>query len=216
MCATYNITKSAMRVIQQELDRGSQITDLILAKKRPWKDLFVKHTFFTTGFKYYIMVNSTSKTKEAHKVWSGFVESKVRVLVQALERHESIDLARPFNKGYDRTHRCKNDAEIERVVVGDLDFVYKEEDKVDEKAKVEIDTTSAPIKAEENGTSNPTEADSTSTGMVKGEDGDENVKLEGVPAASADSGTIIYTTTHYIGIQLVDSKFPFPYDGLKH
>ncbi|KAH8910010.1 Poly(A) polymerase [Coniochaeta sp. PMI_546] len=137
MCATFNVTRSALTVIQEELKRGAEITDLIMMGKKPWKELFVKHTFFTNGFKYYLSVTTCSTNKEAHKVWSGYVESKVRLLVQGLERHPSIALARPFNKGYERTHFCKNDAEIEAVQNGALQYIAKKTAAVEPKAKTE-------------------------------------------------------------------------------
>ncbi|KAH6604086.1 hypothetical protein Trco_007532 [Trichoderma cornu-damae] len=127
MCATFNITRSSMTVIQRELRRGLEISEQIMVGKRPWSDLFVKHTFFTSGYRYYISVVSASKDKEAHKVWSGYVESKVRMLVQKLEQHPSIALAHAFNKGYDRRHLCKNDHEIEQVQEGSLEFMMKDE-----------------------------------------------------------------------------------------
>src|SRR4051794_21487199 len=102
MCATHNIGKSSMAVIQRELALGAEVTDEIMVGKRPWKDLFTKHSFFTAGFRYYLTVISSSRTKEAQNTWSGFVESRVRLLVGKLEMHPSIGLARPFNKGYDR------------------------------------------------------------------------------------------------------------------
>jgi poly(A) polymerase len=129
MCATFNITRSSMTIIQRELRRGLEISEEIMVGKRPWSDLFVKHTFFTQGYRYYISVVSASKNKEAHKVWSGYVESKVRMLVQKLEQHSSIALAHAFNKGYDRRHLCKNDHEIEQVQEGSLEFVIKDDDK---------------------------------------------------------------------------------------
>lgn len=129
MCATFNITRSSMTIIQRELRRGLEISEQIMVGKRPWSDLFVKHTFFTQGYRYYISVVSASKDKEAHKVWSGYVESKVRMLVQKLEQHSSIALAHAFNKGYDRRHLCKNDHEIEQVQEGSLEFVIKDEGK---------------------------------------------------------------------------------------
>jgi poly(A) polymerase len=122
MCATYNITHSSMAVINRELSRGLEISEAIMMNKRPWSDLFAKHTFFTSDYKYYLSVISAAKTKEAHKIWAGFVESKVRLLVQKIEQHPSIALARPFNKGYERRHRCKNDDEIAMVQDGYLDF----------------------------------------------------------------------------------------------
>ncbi|PON21222.1 Poly(A) polymerase pla1 [Trichoderma gamsii] len=166
MCATFNITRSSMTIIQRELRRGLEISEEIMVGKRPWSDLFVKHTFFTQGYRYYISVVSASKNKEAHKVWSGYVESKVRMLVQKLEQHSSIALAHPFNKGYDRRHLCKNDHEIEQVQEGSLEFVIKDEGK-DQKSE------------------------------------EKNPKLEENQDSSASTSPVeVYTTTHYIGIEL--------------
>lgn len=127
MCATFNITHSTKTIIQRELERGVQLTDQILRTERPWKDLFTKHTFFTQDHKYYLAVIATSTTKEAHKIWSGFVESKVRILVGDLERHPSVALARPFNKGFERLHITKTDEEIAEVQNGSLLYVTKDE-----------------------------------------------------------------------------------------
>lgn len=137
MCSTFNVTQSALTVIKEELKQGAETTDLIMMGKKPWKDLFVKHSFFTNGFKYYLSVTTCSTNKEAHKIWSGYVESKIRILVQGLERHPSIALARPFNKGYERTHFCKNDAEIEAVQNGALQYVAKKTAVVEFKVKTE-------------------------------------------------------------------------------
>ncbi|KAJ6439994.1 Poly(A) polymerase [Purpureocillium lavendulum] len=169
MCATFNITRSSMTVINKELQRGLEITEDIMVGKRPWSDLFVKHTFFTADFRYYISVITASKDKEAHKVWSGYVESKVRMLVQKLELHSSINLARAFNKGYDRRNLCKNDEEIAQVQEGSLDFVMKPEDE-------------APAP----------ETNESKSGESNEPDG----------PAKPSSPTVVYTTTHYIGLQL--------------
>ncbi|KAL6792496.1 Poly(A) polymerase [Trichoderma sp. SZMC 28013] len=166
MCATFNITRSSMSVIQRELRRGLEISEQIMVGKRPWSDLFVKHTFFTSGYRYYISVVSASKDKEAHKVWSGYVESKVRMLVQKLEQHPSIALAHAFNKGYDRRHRCKNDHEIEQVQEGSLEFMIKDE------------------------------GDNQSSGEIEPK---PEVK-DG--SAEAVSPVEVFTTTHYIGLEL--------------
>ncbi|KAH7313263.1 Poly(A) polymerase central domain-containing protein [Stachybotrys elegans] len=165
MCATFNITRSSMTVINRELRRGLEISESIMMGKRAWSDLFVKHTFFTSGYKYYISVISASKTKEAHKTWSGYVESKVRMLVQKLEQHPSIALAHAFNKGYERKHRCNDDSAIEQVQDGNLDFVIPADEAI---------------------------TDATTNGEAN--NGDEG--------ASKALGTIVYTTTHYIGLEL--------------
>ncbi|UNI19690.1 Polynucleotide adenylyltransferase [Purpureocillium takamizusanense] len=170
MCATFNITRSSKTIINQELQRGLEITEAIMVGKRPWSDLFVKHTFFTADYRYYISVITASKDKESHKVWSGYVESKVRMLVQKLELHQEIDLARAFNKGYDRRHLCKNDEEIAQVQEGSLDYLMKPGDEVP---------------------TPQTDAD------MSGED-----SKEGDGTAKPASPTVVYTTTHYIGLQL--------------
>ena len=126
MCATHNITKSTKEIIQRELKRGGNITDQIMMGKAQWKDLFVKHTFFTEGYKYYLSVISASTTREAQNIWSGLVESKVRLLVVGLEGHESIALAHPFNKGFERIHVCNTDDEIEKAKNGSLEFQVKD------------------------------------------------------------------------------------------
>ncbi|KAG5922639.1 hypothetical protein E4U61_004757 [Claviceps capensis] len=126
MCATFNIGRSSMSIITEELRRGLAISESIMMGKQPWSDLFVKQTFFTSDYKYYISVTSASKSKEAHKIWSGYVESKIRMLVQKLEQHSYIALAHAFNKGYNRRHHCKTDSELAQVQEGSLDFVQKE------------------------------------------------------------------------------------------
>lgn len=179
-----------MSLIHQELEAGATMTDQILFSNRPWKDLFVKHTFFTNDFKYYLSVTCSSTTKEAHRVWSGFVESKVRVLVQNLERHQDIGLARPFNKGYERVHSCKNDAEVDQVQNGSLAFVTKETKTADPKIKTEEEVVQA--------TAEPTEAN---------EDGEKVKTEDGQPPAS-EQPVEVYTTTHYIGLLLAEGKWP--------
>jgi poly(A) polymerase len=216
MCATFNITKSSMTVIQRELKRAFEITEKIMTGKLPWAELFGKHTFFTAGFKYYISVISTSTTKEAHKIWSGYVESKVRMLVQRLETHPSIALARAFNKGYERKHLCRDNEEIAKVQEGVLDFIVPaDEGKTNEAAQQPQNGDASPpqqipgLKAEggmlvksEPGLDDtamppPQQAlKPENNGAVKAEDG---VKAEG---DVKDGPTEVYTTTHYIGLEL--------------
>lgn len=55
-------------------------------------------------------------------IWSGFVESKIRLLVGKLEQLGDIVLAHPFNKGFTRVHRCRSDDEVDRVKTGSLKY----------------------------------------------------------------------------------------------
>jgi poly(A) polymerase len=171
-----------MQVINNELKRGGNITDQIMTGKAQWKELFTKHTFFTAGYKYYLAVTTASTTSEAHLPWSGFVESRVRLLVRELERHESIALAHPFNKGYARVHRCRNEEEVEKAKGGSLEYQAKD---------IATATTGHGLAV----------GPSSTADLVNGEqkmDNDVNV-------------TMVYTTTHYIGLELHEGElFAFP------
>lgn len=222
MCATYNITRSAMTVIQQELGRGCDITDNIMLGKSPWSDLFVKHTFFTKGYKYYISVITASTDKEAHKIWSGYVESKVRVLVQGLEQHQSIALAHAFNKGYERRHRCANEGEISQVQAGSFSFLAKDSDvqqedfeEVVKVEKVETAETKPDLSSIPGFKTEPT--DDVPGPKTEEDETQLGVKTEGVKSEGEDSNALsqipkhnpytdVFTTTHYIGLTLSEGK----------
>ncbi|KAK4217912.1 Poly(A) polymerase [Rhypophila decipiens] len=206
MCATHNVGKSSMAVIQKEFELAKNLTEEILLGKRPWKDLFAKHTFFTKDFKYYLTVISASKTREAQNTWAGFIESRVRVLVQRIENHPSIGLARPFNKSYERVHRCKNDAQVEEVQSGGLAYLVTEtsedtngavkpEVKPEVKSETDSNAHAARIKSELT-----EEPRLDSIPPMKDEDGEAKIKLEDVSEAGHE--TTIYTTNHYIGLQV--------------
>ncbi|KAI1106907.1 Poly(A) polymerase [Jackrogersella minutella] len=197
MCATFNITHSTMAVIQRELERGFDLTNKIRAGKLQWKDLFVKHTFFTSDHKYYLAVIATSTTKEAHKIWSGFVESKVRVLVGELDRAESVAIAvaRPFNKGYERTHRVKNDKETEEVQNGSLTYQVQDQDD---------DSQSDDSKTKDNGIEVKPEVKLESNGELSIKPEPEPEEDQKVKDDIPSLGAKIFTTTHYVGLELAE------------
>ncbi|TVY46581.1 Poly(A) polymerase [Lachnellula occidentalis] len=173
MCATHNITRSTQKIICRELRRGGEITDKIMTGKNPWKDLFVKHTFFTQGYKYYLSVIAASTTTNAQLIWAGWVESKVRLLVANLEDHESIALAHPFNKGFERIHKCQSEEDVEKAK-SNLEFQIKE------------------IPAETTDLANLPNGDAIVNDQIA--NGDEKSTVGG--------GTMVYTTTWYIGLEL--------------
>ncbi|KAF3012170.1 polynucleotide adenylyltransferase [Neopestalotiopsis sp. 37M] len=217
MCATFNITHSNKAIIQRELQRAKGIASEILSGVLPWQHLFVKHTFFTNGYKYYLAVIVTSKDKEAHKIWSGFVESKVRVLVAGVERHASIAIAHPFNKGFDRLHKVGSDEQLSDVIDGKLNYVCKEQD-FENQATQNGATKSEPMETKPqigNGVAvTPTEPGPQIKPDPEGEtklgladlpvkpdpDSEMKIKLEDMPAQSGK----VFTTTHYIGLELAE------------
>jgi len=188
MCATHNVTSSTKKIITRELQRASEITNNIVDGKMHWSDLFERHSFFSTGYKYYLSVVAASKTKEAQLIWSGLVESKVRRLVTGIEMSQaSVELAHPFNKGFERVHLCQNEEEISLVLQGSLQFQASG-------TKTETtDQTNDPIHVA------AAQGNADNIEMPK-PNGDE-------PAIRLDGPTTIYTTTYYIGIELTKGKY---------
>lgn len=187
MCATHNITNSTKKIIIRELQRAGEITNKIVDGKLQWKDLFQKHTFFTQGYKYYLSIVSASKTKEAQLIWSGLVESKVRRLVSGIEMSQAgVELAHPFNKGFDRVHHCKNEEEIDKVLQGSLEFQAT------------------------NTTTETTDQANDAAHVAAAQGGGEGVKMPEVKseetASDGSKPVTIHTTTYYIGIELAPGK----------
>ena len=175
---------STKAVIIRELERGRDITDKIFTGQLQWKDLFVKHSFFTNDYKYYLSIVAASRTKDAQHVWSGHVESKVRLLVSNLDNQGSIEVARPFNKGFDRVHHCKSEEEIAEVSSGSLKY---------QATDVKTETTDT--------VKDPKHAAAAEGGAeeMKMPNGDSGV------SPTIENGTevhTIYTTTYYIGIEI--------------
>jgi len=181
MCATHNITMSTKKIIIRETERGGDIVDKIFTGQLQWKDLFSRHTFFTQGYKYYLSIIAASRTKEAQLIWSGLVESKVRLLVSQLETQGSIEIAHPFNKGFDRVHHCTNEDEVEAASSGELQFQAKN------------------IKTEPTDLANDPKHSAAANG------GAENMVVSNGHSEVRQNGEekhVIYTTTYYIGIEL--------------
>ena len=188
MCATHNITHSNKAVILKELARAEAITKDIHDGRRQWADLFEKHSFFTKDFKYYLSIVSGSKTKEAHLVWSGLVESKVRRLVASIETSQSsISVARPFTKGFDRIHQCKNEEEVGNALHGRLDHLVKDSKSMSEEMTNDATHIAAAAGSAENGVMEMPQANA-------------EAKENGMGLAT------VYTTTYYIGLELAEGS----------
>lgn len=184
MCATHNISYYTKEVIIRELERAKSITNQIMDGKKQWKDLFEKSPFFTQGYKYYLSVIAASKTKEAHDVWSGLVQSKVRRLVTGIEQSDTgVALVQPFNKGFDRVHHCKCKDEEEQVCQGKLDFQVDKTETTEEAKNIKQNAAA--------------EGEGANSKMPSGE----------IPEVNEDGTTTIYTTTFYVGIELQDGMY---------
>lgn len=179
MNSTFNISKSGKEIIIRELKRGGDIVGKILSNQLQWRDLFTRHTFFTQDHKYYLSVVASSNNKDASLAWSGMVESKVRILVMKLEdQTELIELARPFTKGFERVHHCKNDTEVEEVKKGSVKY------------------QAAGTKTEVTDDHDPKRAAAVEDGVALGE------AAQAKPETNGDDHQTIYTTSFYIGLDI--------------
>lgn len=157
------------------MKRANEIANEVYAGKKTWNSLFQRQTFFSQGYKYYLSIVTASRTKDAQQKWYGLVQSKVRLLVQGIERSEAgVELAHPFNKGFDRVHECKDDDDVDKVLQGSMDFRIKSE---------KTDEASALLQ------------DAAAESKEKMKEDEEEQK----PGLST-----IYTTTFYIGIELTE------------
>ncbi len=66
---------------------------------------------------------------------AGTVESKLRQLVMKLEYVESLILAHPFTKGFDRVTYCLSDEEMRLVAQGDISETIAKRTKEDIEGK---------------------------------------------------------------------------------
>ena len=116
MCATHNITASTQKIILQEFRRGIEIMNDISQGKKTWSDLLTRHTFFHQYKFYLCIVAATTGTSEQHKVWSGMVESKLRLLIQKLEVTEGIQIAHPYVKSFEKSFLCENQDHVQEMI----------------------------------------------------------------------------------------------------
>lgn len=103
------------------------------------------------------------------------------MLVQSLEGQGSIGVARLFNKGFAREHRCKDEDEIEAVLHGDMQY---------QATNVKTETTDNINDPRHNAI-----AEGNVDAATIANDKDEKVQNGSEPHA-------FYTTTYYIGIEL--------------
>lgn len=210
----------------RELSDADELVRNIVAKKAVWGDLFARHSFFTKDYRYYLSIVSSSTNPEAQSVWSGLVQSKLRHLVNDLDRNESIAIAHPFPKGFTRVHTCRTPEQIFAVKNGSTDFQAKDTQtqltdetndprhiamavnnesevqvkSIDPAAKVADDSDAKTKNGNEDEKENEKKPESevdTNKQQEKEGNNDNNSK---------DEVTTLYTTTYYIGLQIQPAR----------
>jgi poly(A) polymerase len=129
-----------------------------------------------------LMVVSASHSKEAQQAWSGLCQARLRRLIMKVEELQgSVELAHPFNKGFDRTHECLPGAQTDTVLQGGLDYQIKDSETTETAGDVQTQAAAQ------------TDAEGMPVPVANGENATET---------ASDGKHRIYTTTYYVGIDL--------------
>jgi len=100
MCSTHNVTASTLRLITEEFRRGSELMLRIEQRRATWADLLAPTDFFCR-YRHFFQIIAVAETEESFRVWSGFLNSKIRHLTPKLELDEHIEAAPPFHEGFE-------------------------------------------------------------------------------------------------------------------
>ncbi|KJH46291.1 Poly(A) polymerase central domain protein [Dictyocaulus viviparus] len=90
--STFNVTNSTRSIMINEMKEGLEIMKDIYEGRADWSKLFEEVNFFTR-YKHFISLTCAARNEEDHLIFCGFVESKIRHLIGALERNQGISLA---------------------------------------------------------------------------------------------------------------------------
>ncbi len=97
--STHNVTHSTQKIIVQEIKRGLEIVNDIIASRVDWKQLFIGIPFFQR-YKHYIILLLSASDQNQYLEWSGLVEAKIRHLIGSLEKNLYIDTAHVSSDKY--------------------------------------------------------------------------------------------------------------------
>uniref|UniRef100_A0A1Q3F863 Poly(A) polymerase n=1 Tax=Culex tarsalis TaxID=7177 RepID=A0A1Q3F863_CULTA len=121
--STFNVSSSTRKVMLNEFNRGMQITDEIMLGKAGWDKLFEAPSFFFK-YRHFIVLLVTSNNADDHLEWCGLVESKIRYLIQNLERNLHINLAHVNPKCFEQQEQNqKDDGEGGKTTLCSLWFI---------------------------------------------------------------------------------------------
>lgn len=101
--STFNVTRSTRTIIMEQFKQAYEITNEIIKGTKSWDAFFEPIDFF--GLYKSFMVLRVSPQPE----WVSLVESKIRTLVQSLERHTVIKLVHAYPYPYDSPNKDDKD-----------------------------------------------------------------------------------------------------------
>ncbi|XP_053691995.1 poly(A) polymerase type 3-like [Sabethes cyaneus] len=141
--STYNVTRSTQKVMINEFLRGKQITDeIMLSQQADWDKLFTAPTFFFK-YRHFLVLSASSNNAADQLEWCGLVESKIRLLIQNLERNLPINLAHVNPKCFQLVPKGtskslwfiglefkKSDVDLTESIRGFTDVVHKRAEEI--------------------------------------------------------------------------------------
>ncbi|KAL0216117.1 hypothetical protein P9112_008301 [Eukaryota sp. TZLM1-RC] len=100
MNCTYNVTASSLAVMKREFHRGYKICNLIDVGKCDWDSVF-EPVQFLKMYRHYLIVEISSTSEEGRRLHTGYVESRLKLIIQSLERTENIKYCHPWPSSFD-------------------------------------------------------------------------------------------------------------------
>jgi poly(A) polymerase len=101
--SAFNVCKITKKIIIEEFHRAAKLTKKRNAPGFNWMQVYKKYDPFK-NYAHFFRVDALSSSPEEHLKWSGFVESKFRLLIQELEIHsQNIVDVRPCPKAFHTT-----------------------------------------------------------------------------------------------------------------
>ncbi|EGT55592.1 hypothetical protein CAEBREN_22785 [Caenorhabditis brenneri] len=125
--STHNVTRSSSQIIKDEIWEALEICEQINDGKAKWKDLFEEVNFFSR-YKHFIALIMAAPNEEEELSYGGFLESRIRLLVQSLERNPDIILAHNDPNKHKPSKNAKFDVspENKRITVWFIGLEFSE------------------------------------------------------------------------------------------
>uniref|UniRef100_A0A8R1HLF3 polynucleotide adenylyltransferase n=1 Tax=Caenorhabditis japonica TaxID=281687 RepID=A0A8R1HLF3_CAEJA len=128
--STHNVTRSSAAVLTAEMKEALEICRDIGDGKSTWKTLFEEVNFFSR-YRHFIALIMAAPNEEAELNYGGFLESRIRLLVQSLERNQDILIAHNDPNKHKPSPQAKFDVrpENKRVTVWFIGLEFAEHAK---------------------------------------------------------------------------------------
>merc|ERR1712061_103367 len=84
MNSTHNVTETTKRILLDEFRRGYEMVKSVEANKTAWNEVHEPFPYFT-HFRHFLWLEILANTEEVYQKFSGWIESKLRILTKQLE-----------------------------------------------------------------------------------------------------------------------------------